>query len=402
MPRTPTSPRSPAAIACSLALPALLAGCGGGRDLVVAAPAQPPMSALARLGEKVFHDPSLSASGEMSCATCHDEAHAFTPADGVSVQRGGAGLDRPGLRATPAIRYLASAPPFRIGADGAPEGGLFWDGRASSLAAQAAGPFLNPLEMANRGPAEVVARLAAAPYAPDFLALFGAGALDDVEGAFLRLTLALQQYQREDVAFRPFTSKYDAFLRGQATLSPRELRGLALFNAPSKGNCAACHPSAAGPDGAPPLFTDFSYDALGVPRNPAIAANADPGHFDLGLCQRPDLADRADLCGAFKVPSLRNVARRPAFFHNARFTSLKDALTFYVQRDTSPERFYPVGEDGRVRKFDDLPPEYHRNVNTAEVPYDRRPGQAPALSDAEVDDVIEFLKTLDDGWVPGA
>jgi cytochrome c peroxidase len=395
------APRTPSARALALALPALLAGCGSGGP-VVAAPSPQPLSALARLGERIFHDPSLSASGRMSCATCHDEAHAFTPADGLPIQRGGPDLDRPGRRLTPAIRYMASSPPFRLEADGSPVGGQFWDGRARTLAEQAGRPFLDPAEMANGSQAEVVARLAAASYAPDFRALFGAAALDDVPGAFLRLTLALQQYQREDVAFHPFSSKYDAFLRGQARLSPRELRGLALFNSPAKGNCAACHPSAPGADGAPPLFTDFSYDALGVPRNPAIPANADPGHFDLGLCQRPELAGRKDLCGAFKVPSLRNVARRPAFFHNARFTSLRDALTFYVQRDTNPEKFYPVDADGAVRKLDDLPPEHRRNVNTTEAPYDRRPGQAPALDEAEIEDVIEFLRTLDDGWTPPA
>lgn len=396
-----SSGRRPAAVvALSLALPALVAGCGGSGP-GVAAPAQAPMTAMAQLGEKIFHDPTLSASGRMACATCHDEAGGFTPANSLAVQRGGPLLDRPGLRATPDIRYLSYGRAFRIADDGAPEGGLFWDGRAGSLADQAGQPFLNPVEMANGSRAEVVARLAAAPYAADFAALFGPGALDDVDGAFLRLTLALQQYQREDVAFRPFTSKYDAFLRGEASLSPRELRGLALFNAPSKGNCAACHPSAPGAAGAPPLFTDFSYDALGVPRNPEIPANADPTYFDLGLCQRPDLAGRPDLCGAFKVPSLRNVAQRRVLFHNGRFTSLRDALTFYVQRDTNPEKFYPVGEDGQVRKFDDLPPEHRRNVNTSEAPYDRRPGLTPALDGGEIDDVIEFLKALDDGWTPG-
>jgi cytochrome c peroxidase len=261
-------------------------------------------------------------------------------------------------------------------------------------------PFLDPDEMANSSKEEVVARLAAAPYAPTFRALFGEGVLDDVDGAFLRMTLALQQYEREDVEFAPFTSKYDAFLRGEAALTPAERRGLALFNSPSKGNCAACHPSARGADGSPPLFTDFSYDALGVPRNPAIPANADPTHFDLGLCARPDLAGRTDLCGAFKVPSLRNVAQRRAFFHNARFTTLEDALAFYVQRDTNPEKFYPADGEGRVLKFDDLPPEHHRNVNVTEAPYDRRPGDPPALSDEEIADVIEFLKTLDDGYTP--
>jgi cytochrome c peroxidase len=148
------------------------------------------------------------------------------------------------------------------------------------------------------------------------------------------------------------------------------------------------------------LFTDFSYDNLGVPRNPELAQNADPSFFDLGLCARPDgsLAARTDLCGAFKVPSLRNVGLRQVFFHNGRFKSLKTALTFYVQRDTSPELWYPRDTNGSVMKFDDLPTQYHANVNTTEAPYNRQPGEAPALSDSEIDDVVVFLNTLSDGF----
>lgn len=231
--------------------------------------------------------------------------------------------------------------------------------------------------------------------------MFGANIFADADAAYDRMTFALAQYQKEDGEFAEFTSKYDAFLRGQTRLSAQELRGLALYNDPTKGNCAGCHPSARGADGALPLFTDFTYDNLGVPRNPDLLSNADPAYFDLGLCARPDgsLSGRTDLCGAFKVPSLRNVATRHTFFHNGRFKTLKDALTFYVQRDTNPDRFYPtVG--GVVQKFDDLPAEFHANVNRTEVPYNRNLGDAPALSDSEIDDVIVFLGTLNDGFVP--
>ena len=85
-------------------------------------------------------------------------------------------------------------------------------------------------------------------------------------------------------------------------------------------------------------------------------------------------------------------------FHNGRFKSLKDALTFYVQRDTNPEKFYPLNPDGTVKKFDDQPVAFQANVNTSEAPYNRLPGDAPALSDAEIDDVIAFLQTLTDGY----
>ena len=104
--------------------------------------------------------------------------------------------------------------------------------------------------------------------------------------------------------------------------------------------------------------------------------------------------------GAFKVPSLRNVALRKALFHNGRFKTLKDALTFYVQRDTDPQKWYPPNPDGSVKKFDDLPAAYVANANTSEAPYNRRRGDAPALSDAEIEDVIAFLRTLSDGYTP--
>ncbi len=383
----------------ALAVLAVLSACGGGGTAGESiAPAATALSAEAALGEKIFADPSLSASGRQSCASCHDPERGHSPANPLAAQLGGPNGDLQGTRKAPGIRYLATNLPFSFAADGTPTGGFFWDGRAPTFAAQATEPFLNPFEMANADKASVVAKLAAAPYAAEFREVFGAGVFADVEGAYLRLSLALQQYEREDVEFNAYSSKYDAFLRGRAALSDAELRGLALFNSPAKGNCAACHPSSRT-DGKAPLFTDFSYDNLGVPRNPEIARNADPAYFDLGLCQRADLAPRGDLCGAFKVPSLRNVALREAFFHNGRFKTLKDALTFYVQRDTNPEKWYPLAGDGTVKKFDDLPPEYHVNVNTSEAPYDRRPGDAPALSDAEIDDVIAFLRTLSDGYV---
>jgi cytochrome c peroxidase len=388
-------------IAWAAALGLALTACGGGGTAGhPQPPAETPLSAQAALGELIFKDASLSASGRQSCATCHVPANGHSPDNALAAQFGGPNGDLQGTRKTPGIRYLASNTSFFFDDEGTPTGGFFWDGRAPSFAAQATEPFLNPFEMANADKAAVVAKLAAAPYADEFRRLFGTDVFADVEGAFQRLSLVVQQYEREDREFNAYSSKYDAFLRGTTSLSDQEMRGLALYNSPTKGNCAGCHPSARGADGALPLFTDFTYDNLGVPRNPELTRNADPAYFDLGLCQRADLASRADLCGAFKVPSLRNVALRQAFFHNGRFKTLKDTLTFYVQRDTNPEKWYPLAGDGTPMKFDDLPFAYHANVNTTEVPYNRRLGDAPALSDAEIDDVIAFLHTLTDGFTP--
>lgn len=380
-----------------------LVGCGGGgTSSDEGAPAGVTLSAEAGLGERIFRDASLSASGRQSCATCHAPAFAHSPPNAFAAQFGGPNGDLQGTRKAPGIRYLAANKPFFFAADGTPTGGFFWDGRARTFAEQATEPFVNAFEMANADKASVVAKVAAGPYAADFKMLFGPDVFSDVDGAYLRISLAVQQYEREDREFNAYSSKYDAFLRGAATLSDQEMRGLALYNSPTKGNCAACHPSQRGADGALPLFTDFTYDNLGLPRNPELQRNADPTYYDLGLCQRADLRARTDLCGAFKVPSLRNVAVRKAYFHNGRFKTLKDALTFYVQRDTDPAKFYPVDGAGVVQKFDDLPAGYRRNVNTEEVPYNRKPGDAPALSDAEIDDVIAFLATLTDGYAPQA
>jgi len=382
---------------------ALLSACGGGSSSNGTAPppAEPALSDTARLGELIFKDESLSASGRMACQTCHDpvHAHAGPPPDPVSP--GGPELADRGLRNSPSIRYASLNPAFHFEADGTPVGGFFRDGRAASLADQAHRPFFDAREMAIPNVESLAQKLRSADYVSEFMRIFGADVFDNPQRALDSAAFALARYQIEDPDFHRFDSKYDAFLAGTATLTQQELRGLALFNDPAKGNCAACHPSARAADGSPPLFTDFTYDNLGVPRNPAIPANADPSYHDLGLCgpQRPDLADRADLCGAFKVPSLRNVALTGPYFHNGRFQTLEEVVAFYVRRDTNPEEWYPTGATG-VEKFDDLPAELRRNVNTTEAPYNRPLGGSPALSPDEIADVVAFLGTLSDGYTP--
>lgn len=361
-----------------------------------------PAPTPAELGALIFHDASLSASGRMSCATCHDPAHAHAQGDASSVQSGGAGLDVPGFRAVPSLRYLNLDLPFFFDREGTPVGGFDRDGRAKDLIEQAERPFLAAHEMANGDASGLADKLARADYAGRFRALFGDSIFATPETALRAASYSVAAYETSAPEFRPFDSKFDRFLAGRQMLGAQELRGFMLFNRPDKGNCAACHPSTRQRDGTPPVFTDYTYDNLGVPRNASIPANADPAYFDLGLCgpDRIDLGERRDLCGAFKVPTLRNVATRRAFFHNGRFHSLLDALHFYVERDTNPERFYPLAADGSVTSFDDLPPGLRGNVNRSEVPYDRRPGQLPRLSAQEVSDVAAFLGTLTDGYDP--
>jgi cytochrome c peroxidase len=277
-------------------------------------------------------------------------------------------------------------------------GGFFRDGRAMTLEAQAEGPFLNPVEMANPSKAAVIAKIKASPYAGWFRAEFGDEGLDDPEQAFAHVAQAIAAYERSQ-PFHPFSSKFDDVLRGGARLSRIEAEGFALFKDERKGNCLACH--AGAPKSRDPkdwLFTDFSYDALGVPRNLEIPANADPDAYDLGLCERPDLAaaapkgfDTERLCGAFKVPTLRNVARAAPYFHNGSVRTLREAVAFYATRDTAPERWWPKRE-----KFDDLPKKYRSGINSKEIPYDRGLGQKPRLSPHEIDAIAAFLRTLSD------
>lgn len=378
-----------------------LAGCGNERstDKATKQAAAAPLSAAAQLGKQIFSDASLSASGRQSCSSCHDPAHFHAQPTVGAVIAGGRDMKVTGFRATPSLRYLNLTPPFTITSE-AVSGGFNRDGRAASLAEQGMRPFLAAHEMANASPAEVVAKLARTPYAEQFRQTFGSTILTNADSAFGKMVFALQQFQLEAPEFRPYNSKYDQYLAGRVRLSAAEQRGLQLFNEKSKGNCAACHPSKHAADGMPPLFTDFTYDALGVPRNNRIPATKDAGYFDLGLCgpDRTNLANRPDLCGMFKVPTLRNVATRKVFFHNGQFDNLRDVLRFYVTRDTQPELWFPRLADGSIDRFNDLPQRMRANVNTSEEPYDRQPGQPAALSEEEIEDVLQFLHTLTDDY----
>lgn len=370
---------------------------------------QPSFAKMQALGRQLFFDPALSGSGRMSCASCHDPRYAYGPPNALSVQPGGIDGQVLGRRAAPSLRYQQKVSPFTEhrfdddfddSVDQGPAGGHLWDGRAATLHAQAAMPLLASNEMANPSVSAIVAKLRQAAYAAQFRDTFGADALDDDVRAFKWATLALEMFQQDPAEFYPYSSKYDAVLRGQAQLTEQEARGLALFEDEQKGNCAACHQSRISPNtGAFPAFSDFGYVALGVPRHRQLPSNADPNFYDLGLCgpDRSDFRDKADYCGAFRTPTLRNVALRRSFFHNGIFHDLQQVLAFYATRDSEPQRWYPAKVDGNIDPFDDLPARYRGNVNV-EPPFGRPVGEAPALSATEIEDVIAFLRTLTDGY----
>ncbi len=402
-------------------------------------PAAAPLSAMAQLGKLIFFDPGLSASGRLSCASCHVPRNFYGPPGAAPAMFGGPALNSQGVRAVPSLMYLQLEPNFTIGPDPAgdnevpqalpqlaaagqsarratktaqstaqsagnivPEGGLFWDGRADTLETQAMGPLLSPFELDGGSVQRVAAKLQAAPYAARFTQLFGPRIFASPGMTLAESMFAVARYQLEDPSFHPYSSRYDAWLEGKARLSPDELRGYVLFNDPAKGDCAACHLDQPSADGQPPLFTDHQFEALGVPRNPALAVNANPDYFDLGICgpYRTDLAAQTQYCGMFLTPTLRNAATRQVFFHNGVYHDLRHVLDFYDFRDTEPGKIYPSGAAGQIEKYDDLPKRDWANIDTVDPPFDRQLGQAPALTGAEEADIIAFLKTLTDGFQP--
>ncbi|MBL6752274.1 MAG: c-type cytochrome [Nevskia sp.] len=373
--------------------------------------AHPAADESAAIGRLLFFDPSLSASGRLSCAGCHNPKRAFAPDNALAVQRGGADGRRAGLRAVPSLAYVLPRTPAwhqprassqserLLENDSEPAGGFGWDGRFDTLRAQAAFPLFDPAEMANANIDDFAARLRRAPYAGRLRALCGA-AFEDAAALGACALAALEQFELQDPAFHPFSSKYDRVLDGKAAFTAQEARGKRLFDDPRRGNCASCHDDTPGADGSHPLFTDFRFAALGVPRNPEIPANADAAYFDLGLCGplRHDRTGDRPSCGLFKTPGLRNVATRRAFFHNGRFHTLREALRFYSERDGRPAKWYPRAADGTLDLFDDLPRDLRGNVDRSDEPLTRKAGDPPVFSEAELDDLEAFLNTLTDGY----
>ena len=200
-----------------------------------------------------------------------------------------------------------------------------------------------------------------------------------------------------------FSSKFDYFVAGMVELTDEEAWGMQLFNDENKGKCFLCHPSEQGPSGEPALFTDFSFDNLGIPKNPNNPFyDMDGIYLDDGgpinpegenwidpglggfLASHPNpfwSGKAGENMGKHKVPTLRNIDKKPgngsikAYGHNGYFTSLKDIVHFYNTRDVDN---WPL-------------PEVAENVNTEEL------GNL-GLTDAEENAIVAFLRTLSDGY----
>ena len=355
-------------------------------------------NARAQLGRVLFFDATLSEPAGQSCASCHDPASAFTDPDRARPTSKGVHRERFGNRNTPSAMYMAFSPAFHFDKEeGHYVGGQFWDGRAATLEEQAKGPFLNPVEMANPDKRAVVEKVRRAAYASQFDAAFGKGSLDETERAYDAIVAAIAAFERT-AEFQPFTSKHDAWLQGKAKLTAQELRGLRLFNDEKKGNCAACHPSQRRPDGGLPLFTDFTYDNLGVPRNP------DNPFYALDKAYNPQgtkfvdkglggfVKQRAE-DGKVKVPTLRNIALTAPYMHNGYFKTLRGVVAFYKDRDVRPACKGEATEAAALKRGCWPKAEVARNVNKEELGRLKLTGQ-------EVDDIVAFMEALTDGYQP--
>lgn len=331
------------------------------------------------LGKQLFFDVNLSEPPGQSCANCHLPSAGFADPDREIPVSRGAHPDRFGNRNTPMAAYAAFSPEFHFDeTEGIFFGGQFLDGRAHTLQEQAKQPFLNPVEMANPDALSVVEKVRQADYAPLFISIFG-DIFNDTDEAFNSIANAIAEFEHSH-EMNSFSSRFDAYLAGEATLTEQELRGMDLFNREDKGNCAACHPSTSENE-TPPLFTDFSYDNLGVPGNnnsPFLTQSPEfnpdgTGFVDFGLGGK--LAQVSEY-GKFKVPSLRNAAITAPYMHNGVFNTLEEVVHFYNTRDTEN---WPA-------------PEIATNVNSDEL------GNL-GLNTAEEADIVAFIKTLTDGYI---
>lgn len=394
------------------------------------------LSDMEQLGKDLFFD-KISSPGSMACADCHGPATGFTgPNPGINASGAvypGAVPQRTGNRKPPSASYATLSPIFHYDAgEGLFIGGNFWDGRATGehlgnpAADQALGPFLNPVEQNMPSKQAVLEVVAASKYARLWYEVWGepvswaTPAITNLN--YDRVGLAIAAYEAS-VEVNAFSSKFDMFWDNATDagmdvpaidmsnwtnyigygLDKNEVKGLALFNDETKGMCSACHSLEPAEAGMHPLFTDFSFDNLGVPKNPDNPfydmdevylddgspinpmgdAWVDPG---LGgfLESHPNPAWQAmaeENWGKHKVPSLRNVGKRPseefpkAYTHNGVFKSLREVVHFYNTRDVEN---WP-------------PPEVAMNVNTEEL------GDL-GLSKKEETLIAVFMETLSDGY----
>lgn len=377
-----------------------------------------------QLGKLLYEDENLSLNRNQSCASCHSlrpvrQQNAFpklVPAfvDPENVKKGtavssGSLPHRKGSLNAPSVGYAAFSPLFHWDdEEGLYVGGQFWNGRASNLIEQAKQPFLNPVEMAMPSEGSVASRLkenkeyrklfwqiyrlnlAAVPYIKD--KRFNATTPAAVSEIYHHMAKAISTFEQSSV-FNKFNSKFDYVLAGKTQFTPIEKKGFELFNDQKKGNCAACHVSekTSDEDGnvIPPMFTDFTYDNIGLPRNVKILDNPEPNS---GLGGRSDIATLdpdSNEIGKHKVMSLRNIEITPPYGHNGVFATLEQIVHFYNTRDTLG--WLPDNRDSGFATSGWPDPEIDQNVNHDEL------GNL-GLTTHEEKAIVAFMKTLTDDY----
>ncbi len=342
------------------------------------------LTPLEELGELLYFDRTLSEPNGQACSDCHFPSASFVDPDSeFPVSQGVLPQMRWGNRNSPMAAYAFLSPDFHFDpVEGLYVGGQFWDGRAANVVEQAKGPFLNPLEMNNPNKSTVIKDILKGPYSDFFAEVFCHDKKyikDNIDEAYDFVAEAIGAFESTEM-FAPFNSKYDYYLQGNDVLTDQEFRGFELYE--GKAMCNACHPSEQGPNGEPPLFTDFTYDNLGAPKNLnnpfyTLTPNFNPDGYDWVDYGLGGVLGLPGEMGKHKVMTLRNIAETGPYLHNGVFTTLHEVVEFYNARD--------------VAEFS--PPEVPMNVNTTEL------GNL-GLTPAEIDDLVAFLHTLTDGYTP--
>lgn len=339
------------------------------------------------LGRSLFFDENLSLKRNQSCASCHNPEAGFVDNRDNGVESmASLGDDGQSLgdRIAPMAAYAQYSPDFHFNKKTKQYvGGQFWDGRAKDLATQAAGPPLNPGEMALPNKQVALERLKENPfYVNTFTALYGASVLQDSEAAYDAMTDSIAAFERSDF-FAPFDSKYDRYLAGEYELTAQEELGMSLFFSNNNTNCATCH-VLKGEDKKGETFSNYEFHNIGVPVNTALRQRngVAKDKVDVGLLDNPEVTDPQH-AGKFKVPSLRNVALTGPYMHNGVFKELSTVMAFYDQYNNPQRSINP--ESGKAWQA----PEVAATVNKKDL-------KARKLSDAKIAALVAFLHTLTD------
>ena len=313
---------------------------------------------LAKLGQALFFDTNLSANRNQSCASCHNPQQAFSDSreGGVSgaVSLGDDGVSL-GDRNTPGTTYAFLIPEFHKNDNGEFIGGFFLDGRAATMADQAAEPFVNPIEMALPDSQALVDRVRENPfYEQAFRKNYGDAIFSDSHQAVRAITESLVAFERT-AQFAPFDSKYDRYLRGEYELTVQEELGRVLFFS-QLINCSNCHLLDTREFSPGEVFSNHRYHNIGIPANTQARQKngVEFNHRDLGLLQNPEVSDPA-MAGKFRVPSLRNVAVTGPYMHNGVFQELRTAILFYNKFTLSDRQSQTNPETGNLWRDSEVP-----------------------------------------------